>query len=445
MMSPHWVCKRRAPSPDTASESQHGRRMISLNIVSLVCLTLLWCAPHSYGQTEEMPGAQRTYTLSELLDVALQHSPLMIEGQGRVDEQLGKRMVAQAYPNPSLHVQGGHGTVLDPSSGVSITERYVTMSQPLEWPGKRIARQEAAEAGVKSAQASLKETEMELKARVKQAFYKLLLAQEFSSLSSQNLAAVKKIAQAVISRVEAGEAPPFEKVKIQVELLRVQKETTRATGEVQTALASLNALTGGAIGNRFSIGGDFAVFPKGLDADLLAHVVLKHNPTLVKLEESVKEATQRHIQQQQSRVPDVTLSGSYQRVAGAEEFLGGFSVPLPLWSQRQGDIAQAMGFRRQAEAMLLKTQQSIRNDIVKFYQQAKVADAHIVTFREGLVKEAQEALRIAEVSFRLGEANLLEVLDAQRVMSQTLLGYAEVRYDLSLALTELERLSGMEL
>jgi len=61
---------------------------------------------------------------------------------------------------------------------------------------------------------------------------------------------------------------------------------------------------------------------------------------------------------------------------------------------------------------------------------------------KGLLKQAEEALRIAKFSFQQGAASLLEVLDAQRVQRQVLFDYAQARFELSVALSRLERAVG---
>ena len=60
----------------------------------------------------------------------------------------GVRIQAGAYPNPSIIGQTGRGAIREPSTGTEITEYAVTFGQPLEWPGKRTARKNAADAGV---------------------------------------------------------------------------------------------------------------------------------------------------------------------------------------------------------------------------------------------------------------------------------------------------------
>ena len=75
-------------------------------------------------------------------------------------------------------------------------------------------------------------------------------------------------------------------------------------------------------------------------------------------------------------------------------------------------------------------------------QDIRTAHEQIQVFDTGLLKQAEQTLRVARVSFQQGAASLLDVLDAQRVYRQTLLEYAQVRADLSIAVAQLERAVG---
>jgi len=63
-------------------------------------------------------------------------------------------------------------------------------------------------------------------------------------------------------------------------------------------------------------------------------------------------------------------------------------------------------------------------------------------FEEGLLKQAQEALEISEFSYREGKSGLLDYLDAQRIYRETLLDYNRARFELSLSVADIERLTG---
>jgi cobalt-zinc-cadmium efflux system outer membrane protein len=75
-------------------------------------------------------------------------------------------------------------------------------------------------------------------------------------------------------------------------------------------------------------------------------------------------------------------------------------------------------------------------------QEARTATQQIDVFEKGLLKQAEEALRIARISFQQGAAGLLDLIDAQRVYRQMLLEYAEARAAFSIARARLERWTG---
>jgi len=146
--------------------------------------------------------------------------------------------------------------------------------------------------------------------------------------------------------------------------------------------------------------------------------------------------------ERQSRVPNLNLNTSYAREYGREGFDAGLSVPTPLWYQQQGEIAGSLGAKRKEEAELLRTRNELLRQINQYYQDAQTTAKLIEVLEKGLLKQAEEALRIAKFSFQQGAASLLEVLDAQRVQRQVLFDYAQARFELSVALSRLERAVG---
>lgn len=387
----------------------------------------------------------QVFTLSHIIELALERNPIVAQGQGLVAEKEGRRRSSLAYPNPTFDFQGGRGSIRDPSIGTSVTERYFTLSQLLEWPGTRAADQRAADTDIARAQAMLQESHLNLRADVKHAFYQLLLSQKQVTLHSENLATVEQLERAVTARVDAGESPAFEALKLNVEKMKIQREVTQAEGAVRVTQASLNSLTSGALGANFSVQGDFTSLPSNPSGAQPSEKAITRHPTILKFQKSIDASRERLTQEEQARIPTVTLSGSYQCDAGREGFDGGLSLPLPLWDQRQGEIAQALGTLRQREPTLRKAKNSLLKNLEQQTQRVKSAADQIATYEEGLLKQAREAVRIAQVSFRFGEANLLDVLDTQRVLRETLLDYAQAGFDLSVAMTEFERLSGQSL
>jgi outer membrane protein, heavy metal efflux system len=383
-----------------------------------------------------------TYTLNAVIELALERNPTMAGAQGYVRQSRGQQVAAGAYPNPSIAATAGRGTIRDPSTGVTITERTVTVEQPLEWQGKRRARQQAADAGVAGASAAMEETRLNVIAEVKVAFYHVLFAQRDVDLATQNLTMVEEVLRTVKVRVAAGEATPFEKMKATVEVQKAKKEVARAQNALVVARTKLDMLTAGTLGKQFSIQGDFESFQQKLDPEALAARALEQHPTLRRLTKLVEQATFSAIVERESRIPNVTLHGSYHREAGDESVVAGLSVPIPLWYQRQGEIETALGARHRAEAERLRAQNELAQAITQHVQDVRTANEQLQVFESGLLKQAEQTLRVARVSFQQGAASLLDVLDSQRVYRQTLLEYTQTRADLSIAFARLERAVG---
>ena len=382
------------------------------------------------------------YTLNQVVQLALQHNPVMSGAEAVLEQSQGQRVTAGAYLNPTITGSAGRGSIRDPRTGVSITERTITVEQPLEWLGKRAARQRAADAGLAGALAGMEEAKVVLMAEVKAAFFQLLFAQQDAQLARENLKTIEDLVKLVSARVSTREAPKFELVKATVELQKSKQDLARADNGLLVARAKLNTVTGKALEERFAIQGEFEAVRFGLALPVLIDQALDRQPALRRQQKVVEQAEFTIEQERASRMPNVAVIGQYHREAGDESVTAGLSVPLPIWYRRQGEIGTAMGTHRRAQAERDRFQQELEQTITQHFQEVRTTQAQMQVFEQGLLFQAKEAFDIAQFSFRHGAASLLEVIDAQRVYRQTLLEYAQARADHSIAMVRLERAVG---
>jgi cobalt-zinc-cadmium efflux system outer membrane protein len=384
----------------------------------------------------------RTFDLDRIIELALERNPAILSAKSVIEQNEGLRTQAGAYPNPTVGGQTGSGTLRDPSTGPRVTEYGVTLQQTVEWPGMRAARQDAAEAGLVGATVGLDEAKLNLIAEVKGMFYELLLAERTVDLLQQNLEIVQEVARIVRARVRSGEGPQFESVKADVEVLKAKQEMTKAKNVVRVKLVGLNTLTSGALGARYQVQGEFRSLRDRLDPEQMATRDLSQHPIIKRQGKLIEQAESTVTKERQSRVPNVTLFGAYARDTGREGLVGGVSLPTPLWYRQQGHIAAALGTQRKEEAELIRSRNDLTRALNQHAREAETAQDQILVYEEGLLKQAQEALRIAQLSFRQGASSLLDVLDAQRVQRQITVDYNQARFELSLALTRFERAVG---
>ena len=412
------------------------------NCVLLMTVMVAWTSGTLMPSFAQVKEETRTFDLDRIIDLALERNPTIAGAQSVIEQNEGRRTEAGAYPNPTIGAQTATASVRDPSTGTRKDEYGVTLYQPVEWPGKRAARQDAADAGLAGATVGLEEAKLNLIAEVKATFYELLLAERTVDLLQQNLEIVQEVARIVRARVRSGEGPQFEAVKADVEVLKAKQEMTKAKNVVRVKLVGLDTLTAGGLGPRYKVQGDFRSIRDRLDPEQMATRDLSQHPILKRQGKLVEQAEFTVTKERQGRVPDVTLFGGYTREVGREAVVAGVSLPTPLWYRQQGHIATALGTQRKEEAELIRIRNDLTRAINQHAREAETAQDQILVYEEGLLKEAQEALRIAQLSFRQGASSLLDVLDAQRVQRQITVDYNLARFELSLALTRFERAVG---
>lgn len=392
-------------------------------------------------------SAGQVYSLDMIVDLALSKNPLVSSAEGNIEQQKGQQTAAGAYPNPIVSSTGGHGKLKDtivgpPENTQSVTEYSVRVGQPVEWPAMRAARQRVADLGLATANVGMLETRLNLASQVKVAFYDLLLTQQGADLARQNLDTIEGVARIVKARVKSGEAPQFESIKAEVEVLKARQQLARADNVVRISRVVVDTLTGGALGPSYMVSGEFRIRPRDLQIEGLMARMMGQHPTIQRLLKSVEQSDWKIEFERQARVPAVIITGNYSRELGREGFQGGLSIPMPLWYRRQGEIASSLGAKRREEAELLRARNELGRAVYQHYQDVRTTAELIDVFDKGLLKQAQEALRIAQFSFQQGASSLLEVLDAQRVQRQILLDYAEARHALSVSLARLEQAVG---
>jgi cobalt-zinc-cadmium efflux system outer membrane protein len=419
--------------------------------LSAAFLTGVGIQPAAPAMAASKPD-QLTYQIDDVIELALERNPAVKGAVGLIEQSRGIEIRAGAYPNPTFSGNSGYGILRDANTLIPnveaskarehLTEVNGSIGQPFEWPLKRSARKAAASAGLAGANAGFQETQIMLISDVKIGFFDLLVAQRNLELAKQNLGIVEDVRRIVKSRVRLGEAPQFEAIKAEVEVLKANQVVTRAENTVRVNRVILDTVTAGALGVNYMVTGDFVRFPRDLALSTLIKRMLDGHPSIQRGLKLVEQADRTVEFERHARVPDLTVNGSYFREIGREAYWAGFSVPTPVWYQRQGEIQSAFGDKRRGEAELLRIRNELLKAVNQHYQEASTTAHLIEVFEEGLMKQSEEALRIAQFSFQQGASSLLEVLDAQRVQRQILLDYTQAQFDLSVALARLERAVG---
>ena len=390
------------------------------------------------------PAADRdtaALSVAELTALVQQHNPnLRIALQGR-DAASAAVTTATAWPNPEIEAGQGQARARLPT-GTPGTLSHWGISQRLENPALRSARIEGAQHGLDGSRRQVSATRNELAAQVRLRAYELLLRQEEAAAAADALALLEQIRDRVRTRVQSGEAPRYESIKADAEVITARQRVAANRLAVDQAMLAIDQLAAGRLPARWRLAASLGD-PQDLPStEQLQREARDNNPELAVLRADVSRQEARLREARASRMPGVQLRYGEHREVDIRQQIVGVSVSLPLLDQRRGPIDEAAAeltrARTRLEGRSMELSLQIRSAAAAF----EAARLRVDALARGALPEAEAALRVAQAAYRFGERGILDVLDAQRLLRSVRADFIDARFRVQAAAMELEFLAG---
>ncbi len=362
------------------------------------------------------------------------------------DRALGFAKQAEAHPNPVAAVT--HEGLSE--SGRDYSETYFTLSQRLEWPGRRGARVETSDEEAAALESRLDAERHRLAFEVKRAFIEAVTAEEMTAIVGDVRSVFRMAESSGRERFREGDLSGYEARRLRIERARYENIGALAEIDLENARLRLASL----------------ILPgaPGQDLQEIAPTAAPEGapPSVRELEEktAVALALERRAEMRSAEArmaaadasirylstftgPDVTVTGGYKRQSdGFDGFFLGVNVPLPTFDRRKGDLAAAEAGLRAAVARADLTRRAIENDVrISLAAYASVSE-RIALIRDQLLSGTDDLLRIARVSYSEGEMSLLELLDAAEAFRESQIMESQLSSDHWIRYYDLERAMG---
>jgi outer membrane protein, heavy metal efflux system len=388
--------------------------------------------------------ATERLTLEQALALAEQNNQQLRVAAAQIEGARAGIITARAYLNPEVGVFAGQQHARMNSSVPGPTQVY-SFAQPIELRSVRETRIRTAELGRQSSEFVLAEARILVRAAVKQSFYLVLRRQSEIVLAQENLKLIEDLRRRIQVQVDVGEAARLELTRADAEVARARTFARSAQLRLVTALSVLRPAVSAPLSPDLELQG--ALDPPALlpGLDVLRMEVLERYPALAQARAEVRRAEARLKAETALRAPQPIIRGEFEQQPDMGTYRIGLSLPMPVWSRRQGPIAEAAAALRQAAANAELRKVEITAALEGAYGRYEVAGQQVAAFEEGVLKQAEAALRAAEAAYKFGERSILEVLDAQRVLRGARLDYLNAQYDRQAAFIELEQLRATDL
>ena len=379
------------------------------------------------------------YSLDQLLNLTLSGNRAVLAARDQIDAARAGLVSAGAYPNPELEAGSGpaRARLADGRSG---TMQSLTVTQRIDFPGQRAARQQAASAGIDATSAAVRAFEAERIAQVKLRYYELLRREAETLAARDDLALMAEIRRRIGLRVETGEAPRYELIKADAEFLNAQKASQAAVLRVEQARANLRREVGAELPARFTISGELDAPPPLPPLETLRDEIRARSPELARSRAEAERAERQLELERRRRMPELALKAGVDQDPDLRSSQFGFVVTIPLWDRRAGPIGEAAAQASRARNEREQQEFSALQSLETAWQQYQIASTQVAALESGIVRQAEAALKVAEAAYRFGERGILDYLDAQRVYRAARSDLIAARYELRSADVEIARL-----
>lgn len=382
------------------------------------------------------------FTIEELQRLGLQANGLVQAARSQIEMAKAGVVAASAFLNPEVTVTAGPDSnryslaVTGPTS----MQRSVTVSQPIENPFMRSARINASEAAVDASRASYDQVRADLAAQLRIRAFELLLRQEQAEMEQGIYELVEDVRRRIAINVERGEVARFELIRAETEVQSALNRAQAAQLTVQRARLALMQLTAGAMPVNFEINASLKDPVQLPPLEVLRQEVSAVNPDVLRLQAEQERANERIKQEKASVLPQINVLYTNYQDAQFTSNIAGANVRIPIFYRRRGEIDTAI----YDSARIRETLEFRRYEISQLFESAwqalQIAQRRVDMFEGGLIKEAENAVQVAQAAYRFGERSLFEFLDTQRILRGILGDSLQARFELQSAAAEIDRL-----
>ena len=388
-------------------------------------------------------------TPEQAVSEALERNPGLAVERREIDIAKGIRRQAGIYPfNPELEGDGGAGRArdrLDASVRRGIDAASVGVSQTIWLKGQRGLRVRGAEAGLLRAQSLVQDAERQVVAETLKTYSDLLVSQERLTLAQEILGVVRQLQDAARRLFEAGDVPELDAFRADVEVQNAENRVVSEERAIATAQRELALLLGRPVEQPLRAIAATPVLPgpRG-DPDALRNQAYTRRPDLAATLAAVRAAgAELDLVKAERFFPELKVGLKYEE---SREFdsvnqagLLTFSIPLPLWNRRDGDLDRVRGEVAKLEAQVELTRRRVEKEISTAVRQVDASRRIVDQYVRSILPQQERNYRLLADGYALGQIRITDVFVGQQAFITSREAYLDAVGALNAATAELYR------
>ena len=323
----------------------------------------------------------------------------------------------------------------------------IAASFPIELGGKRQRRIELAQTTVASTTALIDRAVVELRDRVRRAYFAAVAANRRVNLADDLGALSKRARDAAQARFNAGDVPQLELLTTELALVETDNEASAARGEARAAMTELNVLLAQPADTILTLtdGLDLGLLPSLASAIALAS---RSNADLLVLDQQIAEQSARRDLAQALTAPDLSAGATYTYDA-QPEFSHGYrataGITLPLFTRHKAGVVLEAAELARLTAERDATALELSGRVAAALSRATSAKEQLTRSTAESLPRAIAVEQMAQDSYTSGQTGLVVLLQAMQFTRDVRRRNLDAGAEYQRALAELERAIGAPL
>lgn len=424
---------------------------------------------------EKRPGrpavrepASKTYTLAQLVDIALQNNPSTRTAWERARAAAARWAQARGayYPSVSGNVGGTGGKMaqaggsITPATGV-MGQAGISLSYLLLDFGGREAGVVAAKEGLMAANWQHNQVLQDVLRDVPQAYYRYVGNKAQVRALETSLDEANISLESTEQRRRAGVSTIADVLQARSKVDQVRLDLAAGRGAVRITRGQLATAVGWPADAAFEV----ALAPEQIPLDrmtqgtkALIELAQQDRPDLAAARAKVRQQKAELRRAESALWPDLTATGDVGWIglnaemnnididASEESYYGGLMLRFPLFEgfALRNKVREARYNLAAARSALREKQEAVIADVWSAYYNLHTASQQVET-SETLFESAKQSYRVSLGRYRAGAADIVELLNAQSTLASARAQKVGARTDLLTSYAELIHAIGAEL
>lgn len=364
-------------------------------------------------------------TLAQVFDILKRRSPRFKAVQYDVDIARAESKAARVLPNPVLNL-----AILYLNQGFNqngVATYYANVTLPLLIAGQRRMRVKTADVGVRSAEASVKSTYHDLAHEARALFVELQAAQEQVNVLDEALVDLARLETLITERKRSGVETEYDSIRIAIETSSWKARRAEEEAQAQDVAGRLGVLLG--VPSWYPrADGEFKELGIRADADADWPELERTQPGIeaARREEAYAVKNIDLAKRERWPVPGITVGTVAIQNYYSISTTVGLTVPIPVFDWGQGLLARANARSQQARLQKDSVVAETRAELERAIRLLEHRRKAIETFEQEVFAKIPQLKQMSEDSFRAGQAQLIELLDATRARFEVKLTHIEM-------------------